>query len=463
MLAEFGLAPYEAKIYLSIYNQGLTSAGNIAKIAGIRREEVYRTLPKLEKAGLIERVLGRPIRVKAHPIEYVLSVLIGRKEEEAKSEIESLTKKKDHLLKIFQQAPQIEQLEEENSQFILISEKDAIEKKISFLIRQSTTSIDFVDSFENTFRFVLTFAEDLLAAKNRNIEITIITEYPGDTDLIPEPLKKHVSEDSFDIRYNDKIPSNYILFDRYQALITMSSEKTTPRRKCLWTDDPSLVGIIKKDFNKLLQEAQDWRDFKVSYDERLKQILTNLKPRDHVILFYDSSEAKRNTLFSYVEKGLENGEAAMYICSEESPDEIRAAMNEFGIDVQKYEMQGALEIISYTEMYIKDGVFNLDEVMEVWTTSYNEAISKGFRGMRVTGEMSCFIEHNLVKELIDYSHALHTILDIPMMAICAYNSDMLAQVDNPIDVYSELVKTHGKVLFAGKDKSVGKIEIRSGH
>jgi len=71
-------------------------------------------------------------------------------------------------------------------------------------------------------------------------------------------------------------------------------------------------------------------------------------------------------------------------------------------------------------------------------------------------------EGMVYEELIYYENALHTVLDIPMMAICAYNSEVLTQVDNPIDVYSELVKAHGKVLFAGKDKSIGKIEIRAG-
>jgi hypothetical protein len=71
------------------------------------------------------------------------------------------------------------------------------------------------------------------------------------------------------------------------------------------------------------------------------------------------------------------------------------------------------------------------------------------------------MKHALVDELIEYEKALHTILDIPLTAICAYNSETLASVENPIDVYSELVKAHGKVLFASKDATIGKVEMRS--
>jgi sugar-specific transcriptional regulator TrmB len=423
---------------------------------------VYRTLPKLEKAGLIERVLGRPVKVKALPIEDVLSILVNRKEEEASRAIRNLVEKRNELLETFAKETRGGQLEEDKAQFTLVSEKDAIEKKTSMLIKQSTSSINFVDVFERAFRFVLTFAENLLSARNRGVDIKIITEYPDNANLIPEALKTHLPRASFDIRYSDELPGNYVLFDRIQALITTSSGNSLPGCRSLWTDDPSLVGIIQKDFDKLLQDSTHWKDLKVSSSDKLMRILKQLQPRDHVILIYESVEAKHNTLFSYIDKGLQKGEAAIYICSEESPDEIRDAMNQFGIDVEKFEKKGALGILPYTDMYIEDGVFNLNRVMEIWEKYYNEALSKGFEGMRVTGEMSCFMEHNLVEDLIEYEKALHTVLDIPMMAICAYNSEILTNVENPIDIYSELVKAHGKVLFAGKDNSIGKIEIRAG-
>ncbi|MFW9975186.1 MAG: MEDS domain-containing protein [Candidatus Thorarchaeota archaeon] len=461
LLSEFGLTPYEAKVYISVHKQGLTTASAIAKTAKIRREEVYRTLPKLERAGLIERVLGRPTKVRALPIEDALSILITRKEEDVNRELRKLIAKKSELLNLFQKEPIETKNNEDKSHFTLISEKDAIEKRIMFLIKKSTRSINYVDTFENSFRFVLTFAEELLTATKRNIEIRIITEYPDNVSLIPDALRKHVPEDSFDIRYFDDLHSNYILFDENQALITTSARRSIPNGRCLWTDDPSLVGIVQKDFDKLLRESVDWRELEVTSDAQLTRILRQLKPRDHAILIYESNEAKHNTLFSYLQKGLAKGEAAIYVCSEETPDEIREAMNEFGIEVEKYENREALKILPYTEMYIKDGSFSLDSVMEVWGKSYDDAMSKGFSGMRVTGEMSCFIEHDLVEELIDYEQALHTVLDIPMIAICAYNSDVLTSVENPIDIYSELVKAHGKVLFAGKDNNVGKIEIRA--
>ncbi len=462
ILSEFGLTPYESKVYLAVYQQGIITAANIAKVSKIRREEVYRTLPKLEKLGRIEKMLGRPARVRALPLEDALSLLIDRREEEVSREIRKLLQKKNELLEIYQEMKPDTTVEKKEPHFTLLSDKDAIEKRTAYVIRNATKSIDFADTFESAFRFVLTFAEELMAAKSRDVNIRIVTEYPDNTKLIPEALNKHLPASSFDIRYSEELPGNYIVIDRNQALITTSKTGSVPHRGTLWTDDSSLVNIVQTDFNKLLQVSIDWKELKVTSDEKLLRILKDLRPRDHVILFYESQQVKRNTLFSYIDRGLRKGEAGIYICSEESPDEIRHAMVKYGIDVKPLEKSGALHILPYTEMYIRDGEFDLNFVMDTWNNWYNDAITKGFKGVRATGEMSCFIEHGLIDDLIDYEHALHTVLDIPMTAICAYNTDMLSKVENPVDIYSELVRAHGKILYAGRDNSIGKIEVRAG-
>lgn len=461
-LTDFGLTKYEALIYLSSLKIGLSTVSKIGKAAGIRREEVYRTIPRLEKAGLLERVLGRPIKVRALPIEDALDILVERKESEASKKIRDLIITKDMLVEKLGQETQKYQIKDEHENFVLITEKDTLSKRVSSLIERASSTIDFVDSFENTFRFVLMYAEALKIARKKDVRVRIITAYPNDAELIPKALKKHVPENSFVVKYQSTLPSRYAIFDGTNALITTSAGDTFSESKCLWTNDTNLIGIIQRDFEDQFRDSIDWKDIGDIHIQKLAQIIDRVKPRDHLVLFYDSLEAKHNTLFSYLLKGLERNEAAAYVCAEETPDEIKKAMKEFGIPIEKYLENEALVIMDYRDMYIRDGVFDIDDVMDSWAKFYDNAMANGFKSLRVTGEMSCFIKHDLVEELIEYEQALHTILDIPMTAICAYNSDMLSRVENPIDVYSELVRAHGKVLFAGKDNRVGKIEVRAG-
>ncbi len=188
--------------------------------------------------------------------------------------------------------------------------------------------------------------------------------------------------------------------------------------------------------------------------------MEKLRPTNHLMFLYDSPEAKHNVLFNYLNVGLDNGEAGVYVSTDEKPSHIREAMKRFGIKVEKYEETGALRIFGYEDIYIIDGKFNMDTTMNLWKKLCNEASKRGFRGLRVTGEVACFFKHNLIRELIECEKALHRVLDIPMTAICAYNSHTLSKTDDPINLYTELSRAHGTVLFTGIDDRMGRMEIR---
>ena len=461
-LSEFGLTPYQATVYLAIAKLGPTTARNISKKAGIRREEVYRTLPKLEEAGLIERVLGRPVRVRALPIEDALSLLIRRKKEEADRTISELIAKKQEFITNFEASPEKTDLEDEKPQFILISEKEAVAIRTASLIDNSKTRIDIMDSYENVIKFLMNYEESLMKLKKKDVAVRILTEYPNDAKLLPKTIEKYVPNNEIDLRYIEDIPSRYVVFDGMEVLITTSIRGALTDSKCLWTNDNSLVSLIERDFDELFYSSTDWESYEATSSDIITHMLANLNPRDHIILVYNSLESKHTVLFNYILNGIENDEAAIYVCSEEAPTDVKDAMKNFGINVEEQLLTGALKIMDYNEIYIQNGEFSIDNVMEKWNKFYEDALNSNFEGLRVTGEMQCFLTHQLVHELIEYEKALHTVLDIPITAICAYNATDLQKIENSINIYSELVRAHKKVLYAGKDNVLGEIEIRIG-
>ena len=80
-----------------------------------------------------------------------------------------------------------------------------------------------------------------------------------------------------------------------------------------------------------------------------------------------------------------------------------------------------------------------------------ESKMKGFKGFRVTGEMACFFERNLLNELLDYERELHRVLDIPMTAICAYDSKVLVSREDWFNVLIELLNTHSTAIMLGPE------------
>ena len=177
----------------------------------------------------------------------------------------------------------------------------------------------------------------------------------------------------------------------------------------------------------------------------------SIQVKEHAILFYSNPEDKHEVLFTYLKAGLEAGEAAIYVASDEPADEIRRAMKEFGLDASRYE-KGALRVVDYWEWYIIGGKLDIGRTLALWEHSLQEAVARGFKGLRVTGEMSCFFRNHMLNELVIYERALHRELTTPMEAICAYDDSIVlkgAEDDRYLRIYLDLITAHGTILFVG--------------
>jgi hypothetical protein len=153
--------------------------------------------------------------------------------------------------------------------------------------------------------------------------------------------------------------------------------------------------------------------------------------------------------------GLEKGEAAIYVAGDESTRAIKRAMKDFGLDVEEYTRTNALNIVDYKNWYIIDGEFDIERTKDLWMKSLNEAISKGFKGLRVVGEMVCFLKHGMIEELIKYERALHSVLEIPLTAICAYHADIMKKAveeESYYNLYFELIESHMKFLSTSSEE-----------
>jgi len=189
--------------------------------------------------------------------------------------------------------------------------------------------------------------------------------------------------------------------------------------------------------------------------DEILQFVRQMRPRDHVIMFYSKREDKREVLFTHLKAGLDQGEAAAYVASQENPDEIRQAMRRFGMDVDRLERSGALQVIDYKNLYLIRGKFSIPKTMELWKRLCDESMAKGFKGLRAAGEMAGFFEKRMVRQLVEYEKSLHKVFELPMTAICAYDSNVVAN-ERRGELYLDLIKAHGTVIIVGPDGGVVK-------
>lgn len=190
----------------------------------------------------------------------------------------------------------------------------------------------------------------------------------------------------------------------------------------------------------------------MSVTQEIVHFVNNMKPTDHVLFFYDTLEKKHNVLFNYLSAGLSDGKGAVYVCFEESPEQIRNAMKLFGIDVRRNEEEGNLIIRNYDEVYIENGEADCLKILANWKEIFERFRKKGL-GVRATGEMGCFFKHNKVRELLRYEYALHRVLDVPRDGICAYDVNTIVNTGYT-EVMMPLVRAHGWAVFTGPGGSM---------
>jgi hypothetical protein len=131
-------------------------------------------------------------------------------------------------------------------------------------------------------------------------------------------------------------------------------------------------------------------------------------------------------------------------------------MREFSIDVERYQRTAALRVVDYRDWYVINGEFDIGRTMALWKKALEETQSRGFEGLRVTGEMSCLISHGMVNQLILYERALHQTLEMPLAAICAYDDAIVlkgAEEQRYLKLYLDLIAAHSTILFLGPEEA----------
>ncbi|MEM4243856.1 MAG: helix-turn-helix domain-containing protein [Candidatus Bathyarchaeia archaeon] len=142
ILTRLGLTTSQVKVYIELLELEKASGKTTAKYSKMARQEVYRVLAELQEKGLVEKIITRPTEYKPVSVEDCLSILIDSK----KSEISENQKKASSLLQKLKKENTYEKVQprdDEESQFILVPEKEA-PKRVKRKIESTQTSLEAI-------------------------------------------------------------------------------------------------------------------------------------------------------------------------------------------------------------------------------------------------------------------------------------------------------------------------------
>jgi len=250
LLLGLGLSLNQARMYLAILKLEKTAVGQVAKFSKVRREDVYRILPTLEKMGLIERLLGKPMEIRATPISDALSFLVAEEESKFDKRLKGMRGTVQKLSNNDWKLPPTEK----ESLYILIADKKAILAKTSRLIRNSRKEVALIADKARIIPVLSRFSDECKQAINKGAQIRLIFEGEKPDGSLKEKVKKLIDGASVHVKFHHEPLNHFIMSDDKEALINTSKETGLGESPSLWTNNSNLIGVLRTSFES------DWKN-----------------------------------------------------------------------------------------------------------------------------------------------------------------------------------------------------------
>jgi sugar-specific transcriptional regulator TrmB len=243
-LTRFKLSKNEVKVYLFLARYGSQKVQQIAESIGIHRTEAYKVLRSLEAQGLIARILGKPMKFAALPLERVLENLI----EERRGRIIQLEQRKKELLEMWRSLPAVEEFSSHKETLQVIEGKRQVMVKVSELLNSSEAEFQAVVSDnEMAWLFNNLFFEDLDdLIKKRSLDVRMMTQHSPISTYIIDKIDMCNMDFAFLRRSNQ--PSFFITDDK-QILLLMNNDEN--KLLAMWTNYEAVVASFRNLFELL--------------------------------------------------------------------------------------------------------------------------------------------------------------------------------------------------------------------
>ena len=173
----------------------------------------------------------------------------------------------------------------------------------------------------------------------------------------------------------------------------------------------------------------------------------NLAGRNHVCAFFNTIEEEHRVLGSFYKDGLNRGEKAAHIVDPANREEHLKRLAEAGIRVHETMDTGQLEVLPWTDAYVRDHRFDQDAMLATVEKIIESGAAAGYPLTRLVGHHMdwLFLDKPATYNLVEYEARLNYVLskhNDPV--ICNYNPSKFGAT-----VAMDIMRTHPLVIIGG--------------
>lgn len=256
-LACLGLNCSQAKVYLALVENGLSTAKEISKISGVNRQEIYRIMPKLQNSCLTEKIIGIPTRWRATPLRDALSFLL----ENRKKETSELQKKTTNIINCIKENNKRAGLQEDEYQFVIMPGKDAHLKWLKNRFKGIKKTNDCIITWSDDNFVNYSCGEAIKERLNRGVKTRLIiyvsenekTIYKNDQTFRNNPNYQKA------FIFNPPIVLGGVIDKKQLVLATEGNNPIQRSKNVILSNSPSLIALFQNYFEQLWKTAQHYQ------------------------------------------------------------------------------------------------------------------------------------------------------------------------------------------------------------
>src|ERR1700689_1624811 len=166
----------------------------------------------------------------------------------------------------------------------------------------------------------------------------------------------------------------------------------------------------------------------------------------HVCAFFNNDEEEYRVLLPFIKDGLESGDKAVHVLNPEQRQDHLQRLTAAGIDPAAAQQSGQLELRINTEVYLPDGRFDQDRMLQVFEQLASGNAKGGFPLSRICCRMDWAVEdRSYVDDLIEFESRVNDGGRRHADAvICTYHLSKFGG-----DTVIDIMRTHPMIIIGG--------------
>ncbi len=151
--------------------------------------------------------------------------------------------------------------------------------------------------------------------------------------------------------------------------------------------------------------------------------IAELERGDHACCLFETEEERWAVLMPFLRQALERDEKVLYIVDAHTAEAVLSHLRDGGLDVEPFLARGQLVILTHDEAYMREGLFDPDDMIALLRAETDQALIDGYSALRITGEMSWALRGLPGSErLIEYETRVNEFFrGGSCLAICQYD------------------------------------------